>query len=1010
MTIEKVIGDKNSVLVMGAGISGMQAALLLAELGRDVFLLEQGPAIGGYFPLLDKTFPTNSCGICFMSPDPPAFCPIYECQLHKNIKLITYSELTKIEGEAGDFKLSILKKPRYVIQERCTLCEKCIKMCPVEVEREFGGGLERRKAIYLPFPQAIPKALLIDQKSCIRCGECIKACDYEAIDLEMKAKEETLEVGAIILGFGFEPFWAQKKGEYGFGRYRNILTSIQFERLLSTSSPTGGFPIRISDWREMNNIAFIQCVGSRDPSCGQDYCSTICCMYATKQAMIAKERSPNLRATIFYIDIRPMGKDYERYFERAKNEFGIEYIRSAISSVKEIQKTKNLLITYLKEDGSFEEREFDAVILSVGFTPPKEIKELAKNMGIKLNPYGFCYTDEFNPQQTSVPGIFVAGAFRAPKDIPETVVDGASAVALVSSFFSKNNISQSSRRYSVEKALNDEIPRVGVFICLIGDEPKEILSIDDIVTKIKGLRDVIHFEKVNLNDFQEGVDLIKRRIKEENINRLVLAGCTNKEIRARIEDLVADIGLNPYLIEYANINDQCFLVHKEYKELAIQKAVTLITMAVERARRIKPIQRKTYNIMKNALVIGGGVSGMISSLRMADHGYEVFLIEKEKELGGNLRESFYTLRGSDPQLLLNDLRKKVEANDFIHLYLEAEVEGFSRKDGYFRTKVINPNGEVFIDHAVLILATGGKEIKPKEYLYGEDPRIITQRQLEKMIYLNDLKIGEFKQIAMIQCVGSRDDDHPYCSRICCGHAIKNALKLKERNPLINIYIIYRDIRTYGFYESYYYEARKKGIIFIRFEPARKPEVTISENKLYLTVFDPAINRYLKIPVDSIILSTGIEPNDNKKLANIFKVELNPDGFFKEANPKSSPLDFVDRGKFFCGLCHSPNFIEDSISQGNAVAARAMTLLSKDFLMEKTYQAYVIKRLCCGCGLCVEACPYKARVINEEEWKAEVIGELCQGCGSCVIACRNGASQQRNFEKQINLVALDAAID
>lgn len=1010
MTQERIKGDKNSVLVMGAGISGMQSALLLAEMGREVFLLEQAPAIGGYFPLLDKTFPTNSCGVCFMSPDPPAFCPIYECRLHKNIELITYSELKKIEGEAGDFKLSILKKPRYIIQERCTRCGRCIEVCPIEVEREFGGGLEKRKAIYLPFAQAIPNALLIDPKSCIRCGECVKVCDPGAIDLEMKHEEEVLQVGAIILGFGFEPFWAQKKGEYGFGRYKNVFTSIQFERLLSTSSPTGGFPLRISDWQEMKNIAFIQCVGSRDPSCGQDHCSTICCMYATKQAMIAKERSPNLRITVFYMDIRPIGKDYERYFERAKDEFGIEYIRSAISSIKEIQKTKNLLITYVKEDGSFEEREFDAVILSVGFTPPKEIKELANRIGIKLNRFGFCHTDEFNPQQTSVPGIFAAGAFRAPKDIPETVVDGASAVALATSFLSKNNISQKLRRSSIERVSNVEIPRIGIFLCHIGDELRGVFSINDIGTKIGGLRDVVHFEEINLQNFNKGLDLIKRRIKEENINRIVIAGCSNKEIKIQIEDMAEDAGLNPYLIEYANIDAQCLLVHKEYKESAIQKAITLINMAVERARRIQPILKKTYNVKKSALVVGGGLSGMISSLRMAEQGYEVFLVEREEELGGNLKESFYTLKGSDPQLLLKDLRKKVEASSFIHLYLGTEVTDFSKKNGYFTTKVINPDGEFLIDHSALILATGGKEIIPQEYLYGEDSRIITQRQLEKMIFFKDKKIDEFKQIAMIQCVGSRDEDHPYCSRICCGHAVKNALKLKERNPSINIYIVYRDIRTYGFYETYYHEARKKGIIFIRYEPSKKPEVSVSEGKLNLTVFDPAIKGYLKIPVDSIILSTGIEPNDNRKLAEIFNVKLNSDGFFMEANPKSSPLDFVDRGKFFCGLCHSPNFIEDSISQGNAVAVRAMTLLSKDFLLEKAYQAYVIKRLCCGCGLCVETCPYKARVINEEEWKAEVIGELCQGCGNCVVSCRNGASQQRNFEKQLNLAVLDTAID
>jgi heterodisulfide reductase subunit A len=404
MEEKKMRGDKGSALVIGAGIAGMQSALLLAEMGRKVFLLEQGPAIGGYFPLLDKTFPTNSCGVCFMSPTPPAFCPIYECHLHDNIELLPYSEVSGIEGRGGDFKVSVVKKPRFVDPNRCNLCEACIKVCPVEVEREFGGGLEKRKAIYLPYPQAIPHSLVIDPNTCTRCGECIKVCAPGAIDLNMKEEQETIQTGAVVLGFGFEPFWAQRKGEYGFGRYENVLTSIRFERLLSTSSPTQGMPIRLSDGKKMERIAFIQCVGSRDPSCGQDQCSTICCMYAMKQAMIAKDRSPDLGITFFYMDIRPMGKDYERYYERAKSDYGIEFKRCAISSVKELQQTKNLMITYVTEDGKFEEKEFDAVILSVGFTPPQAIKDLAERIGLQLNPQGFCQTEEFNPAQTSVKG------------------------------------------------------------------------------------------------------------------------------------------------------------------------------------------------------------------------------------------------------------------------------------------------------------------------------------------------------------------------------------------------------------------------------------------------------------------------------------------------------------------------------------------------------------------------------------------------------------------------------
>jgi len=1006
----KIRGDRGSALVMGAGISGMQSALLLAEMGIKVFLLEQGPAIGGYFPLLDKTFPTNSCGVCFMSPTPPAFCPIYECHLHDNIELLPYSEVTAVQKNEGRFEVSILRRPRFVDPLRCTLCEACIKVCPVEVEREFGGGLEKRKAIYLPFPQAIPHSLVIDPKTCIRCGECVKVCSPGAIDLDMQAEEEKLEVGAIILGFGFEPFWAQRKGEYGFGRYTNVLTSIQFERMLSTSSPTSGFPIRISDGKEMRRIAFIQCVGSRDPSCGQDHCSTICCMYATKQAMIAMDRCPGLDVTIFYMDIRPMGKDYERYYERAKGEYGVKYIRSAISSIKELQQTKNLLITYLKEDGNFEEKEFDAVILSVGFTPPPSIREMAEKMGLRLNPQGFCQTDEFNPAQTSVEGIFVGGAFRNPRDIPETVVEGSSAAATAASYLSPNRQPPLPKEYPVEGALGEEIPKIGVFLCHCGEELKKTLSFFDLLLETKLLREVVHVEEVEWACLPDDLDLIKRRMGEHGLNRLVIAGCSLREIRRAMEEMAKKMGFNPYLIEYANLREQCVFVHSDQPKQATEKAMALIKMAVERARKIQPIKKQGLKVVPKGLVIGGGLAGMTASLQLAQQGYEVYLIEKEGELGGNLRKSFYTLKGSNPQDLLSDLVSQVESHTSIHLFLEAEVIGFEKQNGHYRTRIRHQGEEKILDHGALILATGGREVMAKGYLYGEDQRVITQRQLERMIHLKDKGLNSVRSVVMIQCVGSRDETHPYCSRICCAHAIKNALKLKEYYPNLNIYILYRDVRTYGFYETYYYEARRKGILFIRYDLQNKPEVTLKDGNIQVSVWDPAMGSRVSLPTDYVVLSTGIEPNDNRELAKIFDVELNSEGFFLEANPKSAPLDSVDRGKYFCGLCHSPNFIEDVISQGNAVAARASAILSKESIEEKPYLAYVIKRLCCGCGLCVTVCPYGARVLNEEEGKAEVIGTLCQGCGSCVVACRNGASQQRNFEKQLNLAVINAAID
>lgn len=1007
---EKMKGDRSAVLVVGAGISGMQSALLLAEMGRKVFLVEREPAIGGYFPLLDKTFPTNSCGVCFMSPKPPAFCPIYECRLHERIELLPSCEVAGVEGQGGDFKVSVLRKPRFVDPSRCTLCEACIKVCPVEVEREFGGGLEKRKAIYLPFPQAIPHGMVIDPKSCIRCGECVSVCAPGAIDLGMKEEREVIAAGAIILGFGFEPFLAQRKGEYGFGRYKNVMTSIQFERLLSTSSPSGGLPIRLTDGKKMERIAFIQCVGSRDPSCGQDHCSTICCMYATKQAMIAKERSPELGITIFYMDIRPMGKDYERYYERARVQYGIDYKRSAVSSIKELQQSKDLLITYVKEDGSFEEARFDAVVLSLGFTPPGSIKDLATRMGVTLNRQGFCATSEFQPAETSVRGIFVGGAFRGPRDIPETVVEGSSAAAMAHAFLSQAPAETPRREYPLEGAPGKTLPRIGVFICRCGDTLDQSLFLADLVEKTRGLKEVVHVEEVRLACLPEDLEQIKQRMGEHALTRLVIAGCSHRELRGPMEEMLRGMGFNPFLVAYANIREQCAFVHRDDPKRATEKALALIRMEVERARRMEPVRRGKGKVERRVLVVGGGAAGMTSALSLAEQGYEVSLIERERELGGNLREIFYTLKGSDPQLFLRTLVERVTNNPSIHLLLGAEAVGFERKTGSYRTTIRREGEETEIHHGALILAAGGKEVVPKGYLYGEDPRVITQRQLEKAIFHNDEALKDVRSVVMVQCVGSRDENHPYCSRICCGHAVKNALRLKERAPETEIYVLYRDVRTYGFYETYYQEARRRGVLFIRYDLENRPVVKAGEKGLEVSVIDPVLQDRVDLRADRVVLSTGIEPHDHRELARVFDVELNPDGFFHEANPKSAPLDSVDRGKFFCGLCHSPNPIEDAVSQGNAAAARAVALLASEEVEEKANIAYVIQRLCCGCGLCVSVCPYGARVLEEEDGKAEVIGSLCQGCGSCVVACRNGASQQRNLEKGLNMAVLDAAID
>jgi heterodisulfide reductase subunit A len=614
------------VLVVGGGIAGMQSALVLAEMGYRVTIVDKGPAIGGYFPLLDRQFPTNSCGVCFMKPTPPAYCPIYESQLDENVDIVTNADIESLEGEAGSFTAFLTQRPRFVDASTCTHCDRCVEVCPVEVPSEFGGGLESRKAIYVPFAQAIPRSYVIDPENCTRCGECVRVCDAGAINLDEKPSRTNLKVGSVILALGFEPFKAEVKGEYGFGRYANVMTSIQYERMLSFSSPSGGLPARPSDGKTPQRIAFIQCVGSRDLSCGQPQCSTICCMYATKQAMVSKDRIPGLEITVFYMDIRPIGKDYERYYERARGQYGIRYQRSAVSALRELQQSKNLIIAHGGDDGMITEDTFDLVVLSVGFTPPPGAKELAERMGIVLNDSGFCRTEEFTPTVTSRPGVFVAGAFKTPKDIPDAVVEGSSAAADAACLL--NSLQREKQERPQYPAVGDRetvVPNIGVFLMDPGDGLGDVISLKEIEETIRKEKYVVHVEEISSVSPHDGVGEIIKRMGKKEINRVVVAGASEMELRKAGEKMAREAGFSPDVFAYANIGEQCAYVHTNDPNLATEKAKVLIRSSVARARRLTPLECGEQEVVDKTLVVGGGVTGLAASLSLAEQGIGVTL-------------------------------------------------------------------------------------------------------------------------------------------------------------------------------------------------------------------------------------------------------------------------------------------------------------------------------------------------------------------------------------------------
>jgi heterodisulfide reductase subunit A len=1004
------VRSESDVLVVGAGIAGMQASLLLAEMGFRVCLLDRAPAIGGLMPLLDRTFPTNTCGLCFMSPTLPALCPFIECSRHPLIELVPSAEVEGLEGEQGDFRVSILHKARYVDPELCTGCGECAAVCPVEVPRELGAGLETRRAIYRPYPQAFPPAFVVDRKACTECGECLKVCRPGAIDLKMEDQHSTLKVGAVILTPGFEPFDATLKTEFGYGVYKNVLTSIQFERMLSLTSPSQGLPTRPSDNQAPARIAFIQCVGSRDISCDRGYCSSVCCMYATKQAMLAKERLPEVDVSVFHMDVRTFGKDFERYYERAKEEYGIRYRRTMVSRVRERADDKSLTLSCVDDAGAPLEEEFDLVVLSVGFGPPLGGEGLAGAAGVPLNRYGFCVTKPFSAGKTQREGVFVAGAFREPQDIPQVVVEASAAAAGAAEVLADRRAPQAVKQYPEERDVSDEEARVGVFLCDCEGSISEALDIPALAEYTGGLLDVAHVAPVAAACGPEGLAEIASAIGKQGLNRVVVAGCTHRLYDDQFGDALRQARLNPCLLERADLREGCAWVHGDDPEEATHKAKQLVAMAVAKARLLTPSQGEEGEVSPGALVIGGGVAGLEAARSLARQGFFVHLVEKEKQLGGNLLHVHYTLDGGDPQQYLRELVDEVEGSELISLHLGAGLQEVAGEPGRYRTTISSDGQTEELVHGVIVVATGGQEVKPTEYLYGAHPQVVTQRELEERVARDDEALATVKNVVMIQCVGSREPARPYCSRICCSVAIKNALRLKESHPEARVFVLFRDMRTYGFQEDFYREAREKGVVFVRYDPEAKPRVEAVGERLRVVVTDPILGLELRLDADLVVLSVGVEPADNRAVAELLGVPLDQDGFFQEASTKVRPMDFEAVGMYLCGLCHAPKNIEESISQARGAAMRAAVMLAKQRLEGQPAIPFVNPRLCIACGQCIETCPYGALVADAELGITQVVPLLCQGCGACAVVCPSGAIQQRVFEKPQLMAMLDAALE
>jgi len=1009
-----------AVLVVGAGVGGMRAAIDLADAGMKVYLVEQSPSVGGVVAQLGFMFPTHDCVLCRGTSDHgygctrPSITPwLLDFSMHSSIELMTLTQVVSVSGQPGHFVATVRHKPRYVDIRHCVNCNKCAEVCPIELPDPFQLGLSTRKAAYKVAARAAPDAYVIERGNyCDDCRQCVAVCPTGAIDLEEREWYEDLHVGAIILTVGYKIHDPTSSAEYGYGRYPNVITSMEYERLASRSGPTEGLIRRPSDGKPPRKVAWIQCVGSRDQE--HPYCSSVCCMYAIKQAMLTKQRLPGVDSQIFMIDERTFSKEYSAYARRAVDLFNVGFVRSRVSMIHQEPDTQDLIIQHQTDDGLLKEERFDMVVLSVGSEPPAQSKQLADMLDIELNEYGFCKTEKFEPVDTTRPGIYVAGAFGVPKEITESIIDASGAVAQAIQLLSGTQHSLDEPvTYPIERDVSGERPRVGIFACRCGGEISDVIDLPDVIAYARTQPDVVYAGEVAFGCQEDGLAEIKRIIRQKGINRLVIGACTPRTHEALFQELLRRVRLNPYLLEFVSLRESCSWVHYDNPIGATRKAKELLRFGVARARQLEAIKKLEMDYDRRALVLGGGVAGLTAALTIAEQGYDVFLVEKERLLGGNVRHLYYTAEGDNPQQMLRNLIKRVESHERIAVYKETEIVRFRGIKGNFTSTlrgVRNGDGKIEdwdVTHGVTIVATGAQEFRGPVYLLGEDSRVVAQLELEKMIAEQATEINKLKRVAMIQCVGPWSIDPSeefYCSRTCCTNTMKNAIRIKIINPACEVVVLYKEVMTYGFREKHYTEARERGVLFVRYEDDAPPEVYVKEGQLKVKVQDQTLHQEIVLAPDLLALSMASVPAEtNTRLAEMFGVPLSTEGFFMEDNLKLRPMDFTREGIFLCGAAHYPKFSEEAIAHALATSARAMTVLDEEKLEATIKFAVVDQNKCVGCLTCTRTCPFQIPKIDPEAvgvggipGAAYIEPVLCTGCGTCTSECPANAIQLLHY--------------
>jgi heterodisulfide reductase subunit A len=925
-----------------------------------------------------------------------------------------------LTGRGVDMKVDT---PFHIQTEACLSCGACVSVCPTGhitfekiqahiskddvrmIPSEYEMGLKGRKPVYVSYAQAVPNTPVIDRTQCVHfktggCKICAEFCGVDAIDHTQEDEIVEIKVGSVIFAPGSEPYDPAEHDTFNYTQQPNVVTSLEFERILSASGPFGGHLIRPSDHKEPNKIAWLQCIGSRDVHLGaKGYCSGVCCTYAIKEAMLAKEHSEKgLDAAIFYIDIRTYGKDFERYYNRAKDEHGVRFIKSKVTNIVHDEASGMQVIRYVDETGKRVEEEFDMVVLSIGLTASLKTAEQAKKWGIDLDHYNFARTSSFDPVETSRSGVYVCGVFQAPKDIPSSVIDSSAAAGVAGSRLAEVRWTLTKTKEVPEETdVRGEAPRIGVFVCRCGTNIAGTVDVPEVVEFAKTLPGVAYVEENMFSCSQDTQEKMTEVIREHRLNRVVVAACTPKTHEPLFQETLINAGVNKYLFEMANIRNQCSWVHKNDPEEATKKSKDMVRMGVAKAALLQPLAESTMAVNQAVLVIGGGVAGMAAAKNMSDQGYQTFLLEKSDVLGGQARNLHETWRGEDIQEYLKGLTDAVESDPAIDIFLNSRITQVDGFVGNFKTTVTSNGNSRVLEHGVTLIASGASEFKPDQYLYGQDSRVVTGLELQQRFIDNDPSIAQVNTAVFIQCVGSRIPDRPYCSKVCCTQSIKSALNLKEINPGMDVFILYRDLRSYGLREDLYRQARTAGIVFIRYDSDKDMTAVSEDDVLKVSFTDRVLGRTMDINPDLLVLASAIVPESENRLAQLYKVPQNADGFFAEAHVKLRPVDFATDGVFVCGLAHAPKTIDESITQAQAAAARAVTVLAMKYVKLGGIITHIRPELCSGCLGCINVCPFGAITFNSEAFVAEVNPALCKGCGACSAVCPSEAPALMGFD-------------